>query len=235
MMYRLLFLLFFFSSLISFGQNSLLGTALSWFSKTDQKAIDTYLAGNSYRLVGETDSTQFHIVNYSLINTDTGTQPFVTALLSDTALEFISLDTYGHKTDISVLKSGRFKLIGTDINGNFITTTYDNGTFLIHEDYEAIPNPLGKGEIAYFRYRIFRKYSVFDKMNGEKIRFSENGEKISENFRNGLPDGQRTIYFPNGTIKRTENYRAGRLNGVASDYNQQGKLVHSSTHSYHWK
>jgi antitoxin component YwqK of YwqJK toxin-antitoxin module len=234
-MHRLIPFLFFFSCLVSFGQNSLLSTAFTWFGKGDRTSIDSYLKGNSYQFIGEKDSTPFHVVNYSLVKTENGTQPFVTALLSDSALEFISLDTYGHRTDISVLKSARFKSIGTDINGNFITTTYDNGTFLIHEDYEAVGNPLGKGEIAYFRYRILRKYGPFDQLNGEKIRVTENGEKVSENYKNGFLDGQRTIYFPDGSVKRTENYRAGRLNGVASDYDPEGKIIHSSTHSYHWK
>lgn len=237
-MHRLLPILFLFSCLISLGQNSLLTTAISWFSKTERSTIDNYLKNYSYQFIGEKDSLDLHSLIYSVVKTENGTQPFMKLLLSDSALEFISVDTYGvqgQQTVVTGLKNGRFKSIGTAINGNFITTTYDNGTFLIHEDYEAVPNPLGKGEIAYFRYRIFRKYGKFDSMNGEKIQLAQEGLKIAENYKNGVLDGQRTIYFPDGTIKRTENYRAGRLNGIASDYNEQGKLIHSSTHSYHWK
>lgn len=222
----------------SFGQNNLLNTAISWFSRTDRTTIDTYLKNYNYQFMSGKDSLDLQLMSYSLVKTENGTHPFIHILLGDTALEFISVDTYGAQGQqliVSGLKSGRFKSIGTDINGNFITTTYDNGTFLIQEDYEAVGNPLGKGEIAYFRYRIFRKYGKFDTMNGEKIQLAEQGTKITANYKNGVLDGQRTTYFPNGTIKRTENYRAGRLNGTASDYNQQGKLIHSSTHSYHWK
>jgi antitoxin component YwqK of YwqJK toxin-antitoxin module len=222
----------------SFGQNNLLNTAISWFSRTDRTAIETYLKNYNYQFMTEKDSVDLQLMSYSLVKTENGTQPFIHILLGDTALEFISVDTYGAQGQqliVSGLKSGRFKSIGTDINGNFITTTYDNGTFLIQEDYEAVGNPLGKGEIAYFRYRIFRKYGKFDTMNGEKIQLAQEGTKIAANYKNGILDGQRTTYFPDGTIKRTENYRAGRLNGTASDYNQQGKLIHSSTHSYHWK
>lgn len=237
-MHRLLPILCLFGCLISYGQNSMLNNVVSWFSKADRTAIDVYLKNCSYRFISEQDSLELKLLTYSVVKTDNGTQPFITLLLSDTTLEFISVNTYGGQGQqliVSGLKSGRFKSIGTDINGNFITTTYDNGTFLIHEDYEAVANPLGKGEIAYFRYRIFRKYGKFDTMNGEKIKLSEKGDKILASYKNGVLDGQRTFFFPDGTIKRTENYRAGRLNGVASDYNQQGKLIHSSTHSYHWK
>ena len=237
-MRQLLPIFFLFSCLSSFGQNSLLNHAISWFSKTDQTTVDNYLKISSYRLIGEKDSLDLHLFTYSLVKTENGTQPFIHILLGDSALEFISIDTYGaqgQQTVVAGLKSGRFKSIGTHINGNFITTTYDNGNFLIQEDYEAVANPLGKGEIAYFRYRIFRKYGQFDRLNGEKIRLTEEGLKIAENYKNGMLEGQRTIYFPDGTIKRTENYRAGRLNGIASDYNKHGKVIHSSTHSYHWK
>lgn len=237
-MRQLLPVFFFFCSFLSFGQYSVLNQAVSWFGKSDKSTIDSYLKHDNYQFSREKDSLDLHLVMYSLIKTENGTQPVVHLLLSDTSLEFISVDTYGtqgQQAIVPVLKSGRFKSIGTDINGNFITTTYDNGVFLIQEDYEAIPNPLGKGEIAYFRYRIFRKYGKFDTLNGEKIQLSAVGDKIIANYKNGLLDGQRTLYFPNGTIKRTENYRAGRLNGVASDYDTSGRLIHSSTHSYHWK
>ncbi|MNJ91938.1 hypothetical protein D3C87_95930 [compost metagenome] len=237
-MRQLLPILFVFYGLLSFGQNSLLNSAVSWFSKSDRTTLDAYLTNCGYRFMREKDSLDLHFMEYSVVKTENGTQPAVTFLLSDTSLEFISIDTYGiqgQQAVVPVLKSGRFKSIGTDINGNFITTTYDNGLFLIQEDYEAIGNPLGKGEIAYFRYRIFRKYGKFDTMNGEKNQLSEHGEKTLGSYKNGLLDGQRTIYFPNGTIKRTENYREGRLNGIASDYDTSGKLIHSSTHSYHWK
>ncbi|WP_343632923.1 hypothetical protein [Fluviicola sp.] len=237
-MRRLLPILFFTVCSFTYGQSSLLNTAVSWFNKTDKTTIDNYLKGYSYQFLGEKDSLNLHLLNYSLVKTENGTQPFINLLISDTALEFIAIDTYGaqgQQAVISGLKSGRFKSIGTDINGNFITTTYDNGTFLVQEDYEAVANPLGKGEIAYFRYRVFRKYGKFDQMNGGKTQLSENGENIRANYKNGVLDGERIVYFPGGTIKRTENYRAGRLNGTASDYNSQGKLIHSSVHSYHWK
>lgn len=238
MMRRLLPILFFISCSFTYGQNALLNTGISWFNKTDRTTIDSYLKGYSYQFFGEKDSLDLHLLTYSLVKTEDGTQPFIRLLISDTALEFISIDTYGargQQTVVSGLKNGRFKSIGTDINGNFITTTYENGTFLIQEDYEAVGNPLGKGEIAYFRYRIFRKYGKFDRMNGEKVSFSEDGSKVSESYKNGVLDGQRTLYFPDGTVKRTENYRAGRLNGLVSDFDENGKLTHTSTHSYHWK
>lgn len=220
------------------GQSSLLNTALLWLKKTDRQTMDSYLNASGYRLTGEQDSLHFHQGTYSLPKTENGTQRFIDFILSDSILEFISFDSYTHQEQqatLSGLKSGRFQLIGTTINGNFITSTYDNGTILVQQDYEAIPNPSGKGEIPYYRFRVFRKYGTFDALNGEKIRVAPDGTTIRESLKNGLPDGERTYYYPNGALKRKENYRAGRLNGLASDYSPDGKMIHSSTHSYHWK
>ncbi len=131
------------------GQSSLLNTALLWLKKTDRQTMDSYLNASGYRLTGEQDSLHFHQGTYSLPKTENGTQRFIDFVLSDSILEFISFDSYTHQEQqaaLSGLKSGRFQLIGTTINGNFITSTYDNGTILVQQDYEAIPNPSGKGE-----------------------------------------------------------------------------------------
>jgi antitoxin component YwqK of YwqJK toxin-antitoxin module len=238
-MMRCLFpVIFLFVCQLTFGQSTSINTLTSWFSKSDKASIQSYFEGHSYRLFDEKDSLDFHIIHYSLVKTEQGISLHSYLLLNDSLPEFISFETCQHQEQQSILnqlKAAKFKLLTTDINGNFITSTYDNGLFLVHQDYQAINNPIGKGEIAFYRFRIFRKYGKFDTMNGEKISFSENATKISENYKNGLLDGERTIYFPNGIIKRKENYRAGRLNGLASDFNEEGKLIHTSTHSYHWK
>ncbi len=241
-MRRLFPVLFLFVCLHTFGQNTSLNTFISWFSKADKAAVQNYFDSRSYHLLEEKDSLDFHVLHYSLVKTEQGLQLHSYLLLNDSLPEFISFESCDHSEQQAIfnqLKASRFKLLNTDINGNFITSTYDNGIFLVHEDYQAIPNPIGKGEIAYYRYRIIQKNGRLDTMNGEKtVLNSENGSSyisIRENYTNGVLDGERTFYFPNGTVKRKENYRAGRLNGLASDFNKEGKLVHSATHSYHWK
>ncbi|AEA45783.1 toxin-antitoxin system YwqK family antitoxin [Fluviicola taffensis] len=237
-MQYLLFITSFFVCQSLFGQSSLLSTSLNWFTKADKASIQSYLESHNYQLIGEKDSLNLHFQQYSFAKSQNEIQLHACLFLGDSTIEYLSFEITNHADLTSIrsqLKANRFRTLNADLNGDFITTTFDTDRFLVQQDYQAIENPLGKGEIPYYRFRIFRKHGKFDTMNGEKISFSEDGTKISENYKNGLLDGERTFYFSNGTLKRKENFRAGRLNGLVSDFNEEGKLIHSSTHSYHWK
>lgn len=238
-MRQLLPILFFFCGFLSFGQSSMLSNAFSWFNQTETAQIKTYLESTGYRLKQEQFEANSHHITYSPVKTENGTEPKVSVFLNDSTLGLVCFETYEHKEQQSILaqlKSKKFKQLSTEINGDFIRTSYDNSVFIVQEDYQAVQNPLGKGEIPLYVYRIYRKYSSYDSMNGERVTALPDGTIIlRENYKNGALDGLRTLYSPNGTMTRTENYRAGRLNGIANDYNEEGKIIHSSTHSYHWK
>ena len=224
------------------GQITSLNDCIPWFDKVDQPTLDAFFRNNGCQLSNAKDSSDLHILQYSAVKTEMGVQPRAHLFLSDSAVEMISFETYNltdYKNITAQLKAMHFRSLGANVNGNYITTVYDNDRFLVNQDYEAVENPSGKGQLSYYRYRIYRKNGRFDELNGEKtVLFSENGRSyigIRENYKNGVLSGERTFYYPSGTIKRKENYQAGRLNGLVSDYNEEGKLTHSVTHSYHWK
>ncbi len=240
-MQRWFIILSFFVCQTALGQIQTLSNCLQWFEKADKESVKAFLQGEEYKLLEKKDSLDLQFMHYQ-VKTTYGVQPNIYLFLNDTAVEYLSFEVYNqneYKNFTSQLKAQRFRSLGADVNGNYITTVYDNDRFLLCQDYEALENPLGKGEIPYYRYRIYRKYGRFDELNGEKtVLLSENGTSfvgIRENYKNGVLSGERTFYYPNGTIKRKENYQAGRLNGLVSDYNEEGKLAHSVTHSYHWK
>lgn len=229
-MQQLSLLIFIIISCFTFGQESSLNRFMLELKNSD------------YRLLEEKDSSEFHLLHYSMVKPDNGIQLHAHLYLIDSTVEFVSLEMYSHneqKNFVSKLKSAGFKTLNADVNGNFITTVYDNNQFLANQDYEVIDDPLGKGQIPHYRYRIYRKYGKFDELNGEKtVTLSDNGTNyigIRENYKNGVLSGERTLYYSNGTIKRKENYQAGRLNGLVSDFDTVGRLIHSSVHSYHWK
>lgn len=241
-MQRWFIILSFFVCQTALGQIQTLSNCLQWFEKADKASVKASFQNEDLKLLEEKDSLDLQLIHYSVVKTTYGAQPHAYIFFNDTAVEFLSFEIYNHneyKNFISQLKTQGFKSLGADVNGNYITTVYDNNRFLLCQDYEALENPLGKGEIPYYRYRIYRKYGRFDELNGEKtVLLSENGISyvgIRENYKNGILSGERTFYYPDGTVKRKENYQAGRLNGLVSDYNETGKLTHSVTHSYHWK
>ncbi len=227
---------------VSFGQDLSLNTFLPWFEKAEKQSIITVFQHSDYRLTEEKDSLGFRLIRYTFSKQTTALQPTLTFLIGDSTVEYLSIENSDQTVQRAItvqLKANRFRTLNADVNGNFITTVYDNDRVLVNQDYQAVDNPSGKGQIPSYGYRIYRKYGKFDTMNGEKlVMLSENGTSylgIRENYKNGVLSGERIFYYPDGKIKRKENYQAGRLNGLVSDYDRQGQLVHSSTHSYHWK
>lgn len=90
-----------------------------------------------------------------------------------------------------------------------------------------------------------------NKLNGQMIRYDDEGEIISREtysggmlqgeahyyqyrngqklkadctYKNSLLHGPRTAYYEDGTLKSEENYRHGKLNGTRSSYYNNGKL-----------
>ncbi|MDE0471381.1 MAG: hypothetical protein OXH57_05520 [Ekhidna sp.] len=56
--------------------------------------------------------------------------------------------------------------------------------------------------------------------------FSVRGGLISQKFlKNNLPDGTWTIWDDNGDLKRTENYRKGKLEGIKTEYDKGKKIT----------
>lgn len=247
-MQRWFIILSFFICHTALGQIQTLSNCLQWFEKADKASVKASFQGEDFKLLEEKDSLDLKLMHYSAVKTTYGVQPHAYIFFNDSAVEYLSFEIYNqneYKNLISQLKAQGFKSLGADVNGNYITTVYDNDRFLLCQDYEAVENPIGKGEIPHYGYRIYRKYGKFDELNGEKVVMVtvngidfENSKSyigIRENYKNGILSGERTFYYPNGTVKRKENYQAGRLNGLVSDYNEEGKLTHSVTHSYHWK
>jgi len=232
--------LFFLIGTAVYGQVESLNSYLSWFNKADVESIKNTFKNTDFRLMDDKDSSGFHLLRYTMFAD--GIAPSFTFFVGDTALLHLMTENYAqnvHKEWVAQLKSNKFGKLNADVNGDFITTVYDNGQFIFCQDYEVVDNPLGKGQIPHYRYRIYRKNGKFDTMNGTKKK-SENIDgkafTVIENYRNGVLDGERIIYFPGDSIiKKKENYRAGRLNGTVSDFDSLGRLIHSSIHSYHWK
>lgn len=226
----------------TFGQSLSLTNVLSWFEKADVQNIKTAFQTTDYRLVEEKDSLDLHLIRYAFLKPDVTFRFSITLLLGDSAVEHISIensDQMSYQALTSQLKANGFRILNSDVNGDFITTVYDNDRVILNQDYQAVDHPSGKGQIPLYGYRVYRKYGKFDTMNGEKlVMLSDKGTSylgIRENYKNGVLSGERIFYYPNGTVRRKENYQAGRLNGLVSDFNAEGQLIHSCTHSYHWK
>ena len=60
---------------------------------------------------------------------------------------------------------------------------------------------------------------------GAFVEYFDNGKLMGTGaFKAGLPDGLRTIYYPNGSKKNETNYNSGVKEGKSIDYHENGKV-----------
>lgn len=216
-------------------------TFLSWMDHSTYSTVIKHFQQYDYKINFEKDSLNLHFVDLFLPKTPNGTEPHARIFLSDSSTQLISVEVFSHPEQRQIeaqLKTLRFKTLDARIDGNFITTTFDNGHFLIEQKYEAVDHPLEDGQIVHFRYRIFAKYGRFDELNGTKTFTADYLGKpytaVVENYRNGFLDGERIVYYPSGNVQRKEHYQNGRLAGLLSEYDEKGNLQHSANYSYNW-
>lgn len=239
-MWRILALILLVSAQAQAQINSL-KNSIQWFDYQQTDSLVTACLKNGYTLSEKKDSLDSHFRSLDA-QTAEGLKRNCRFIANDTALQFISWDHFGHAEqgmmDVQ-LQALRFKRLDARVDGNFITTTFDNGSFIVEQQYEAIEIPGTKSHASLFRYQLYRKFGPFDHLNGIKERYESDpsGKRFlawKETVRNGVLDGPRIGYYPSGKIRLEENYVNGRLSGKQQEYTESGMLSHSAIYSYNW-
>lgn len=224
------------------SQTNSLKNYIQWFDHQQTDSLVAICLRNGYVSSGKKDSVNYHQRAFYSLTAEKleSTFKFVT---NDSALIFISWDNFGHTEQRGIdtqLKALRFKQLDARVDGDFITTIFDNGLFIVEEQYQAIDIPETNDQVSHFRYQLYRKLGPFDELNGlkERYEFDIKGKRFlawNETLKNGLLHGPRIGYYPSGKIRLEENYMNGRLSGKQNEYTESGILSHSATYSYHWR
>lgn len=223
------------------SQTNSLKNCIHWFDHQQTDSLVTMCLKTGFTLSGQTDSVNYHLRSFNS-QTVEGIERNCYFVTNDSALIFISWDYFGHAEQRAMdaqLQALRFKKQDARMDGDFITTAFDNGSFIVEEQYQAVDIPGTNDQIAHFRYQLYRKHGAFDQRNGVKELYETdvNGKRFlawKETVQNGLLNGPRIGYYPSGKIRLEENYVNGRLSGKQNEYTESGVLSHSATYSYHW-
>lgn len=223
------------------SQTNSLKNYIHWFDQQQTDSLVTMCLKTGYTLSGQKDSVNYHFRSFDSKTTE-GIGRNYAFVTNDSALVFISWDHFGHveqRTMEAQLQALRFKKQDTRMDGDFITTAFDNGSFIVEEQYQAVDIPGTNDQIAHFRYQLYRKHGAFDQRNGVKELYETDvkGKRFlawKETMQNGLLNGPRIGYYPSGKIRLEENYVNGRLAGKQNEYTASGALSHSATYSYNW-
>ena len=136
-----------------------------------------------------------------------------------------SIDANGY--NIFRYKNGNIASKGNMVNGKpdgLWMTFYENGTlksvgkrknFLLDSTW-LFYNDSGKIilEVNYLK----------NKKQGKRITYRQN-EIIEENFESNVKNGITNIYFPNKSIKKSIPFKKGYEDGIAKEYNEEGRII----------
>lgn len=228
-------------SINGYSQTNTVKTYLSWFERTELDSVFASFKPGDYNLIEQKDSLNFHSRSFSR-QSELGIPAKITISGNDTAVTLMLWENYGHTEQRNIsaqLRALRFKQMDARLDGNYITTTFDNGIYIVEQRYQAVDHPENEGQIPLFQHRLFRKLGPYDQLNGQKQLFAKDKQgnsylAYSETYQNGVLNGPRVGYFPSGKIRLEENYSNGRLAGKQKEYNENGTLIHTATYSYNW-
>lgn len=217
-----------------FAQRLTLSTLLSLCSRSNWESVDNSLnnAGWVYYDSKRGDDEYYNIITWS----------YEKEYHSDKALGWFHLYTYeGYPNQIvynvfnkpsydlikNSLSSNGFLLVENEINDNELKSQYANANFILNiiTSKESSNDYYDESKTAY-SFLIIKKTSVFDKDNGKKTEYHDNGQIAAEyTLKNGKIEGIAKIYHNNGIIKSIGEYVNGVKNGKFTHYDEMGNIL----------
>lgn len=125
------------------------------------------------------------------------------------------------------LKSKGYKLQNSEIEDNELISTYANSKFLLkittekrekEDSYSSFDE-----SITAYRFLLIKKSSIYDPDNGKKTDYYYGNTKQAEyTMVNGEMNGLLKVYYENGQLKKTGNYKNGSASGKFTEYDENG-------------
>lgn len=120
------------------------------------------------------------------------------------------------------LPANGYKLENEEIFDERVIATYVNANYILKLTYARETDDdsyySAKSFTAY-EITVYKKGGVYDPNNGKKQEFDADGNLEAEYvLKNGKINGELKVYNPNGTLKRTANYKMGVEDGITTFY-----------------
>lgn len=142
-------------------------------------------------------------------------------------IEYTVFNKEDYNRIISNLASTGFTVINSQINDGSILSKYSNSSYILdivtlqreRSDYDD-------SKIIEYEFTLLEKGGVYDKDNGNKKEFWDNGNLMTEySLKNGKLEGVVRSYYEDGSIARTGHYKNNIENGNFIDYDEEGNRV----------
>ncbi|MCG8184426.1 toxin-antitoxin system YwqK family antitoxin [Tenacibaculum piscium] len=222
---------------ISFGQKLTLNNIENICTKSNWESVNQFLINKNWEYY---ESEKGNSEKYSTI-----TWSFNKSY-EDKASAWLYLYTYEgfpnkisysvfNKPSYSViqksLNSKGYKLQNSEIEDNELISTYANNKFLLKittekrekkDSYSSFDQ-----SITAYQFLLIKKSSIYDPDNGKKTDYYYGDTKQTEyTMVNGEMNGSLKVYYKNGQLKKTGNYKNGSASGKFTEYDENGNKTY---------
>lgn len=237
--FHLIYLVFLLIPGINRAQEKPFRELLHVFVQSKPIDKEMFVKQKGFNLLVDKDTLKWKQSRYSYDSGTSGFNGILDLVYTDSTLVFCSFDIHSdsiHETVQSDMNRLGFQLIQNGVEGDFITSVYSDMRITVVEGYMPLNHPSGKGTIPLYRFSIFRKFSEFDRSKGLKREYELTGKDsvlvAASIYENGVLNGERVLYYMNGTVRRNESWKIGHLYGTTSEFTLSGKLWHTIQYAY---
>lgn len=129
----------------------------------------------------------------------------------------------------TAINTAGMKLINSSIHDNEIETTYGNANFIVSvrtTKREREETYYEKSSLTTYSIDVINKAGVYDKDNGLKKIFDDDGNLESEfTLKDGKLHGATKSYYSNGQVKLASFFLNGKKHGISKEYDEEGNLT----------
>ena len=138
--------------------------------------------------------------------------------------------TYQAKQDFIIsiknsLSGSGYKLKESNIEDDYLKSTYENSKYIIHVYASSNDDYLGSNTI--YSVTLIKKSGVYDSENGERIIYYEGTNKVQTKYvlKDSKVNGLVTNYYYNGKIKSKGYWVDGVRSGLLEEYDEVGNKL----------
>lgn len=127
---------------------------------------------------------------------------------------------------LAQLEKSDFKRDTVYVENKVKTILYSNNLFYV--EVESVYDDLNYYIDPFFTYfvTIIKKHSPLDRRNGPQIDYDTDGSLLAKyNTQNGLKEGPFTVFYPDGSKRRTGAYKNDKNQGAFVEYDQNGSIT----------
>ncbi len=119
-----------------------------------------------------------------------------------------------------------YKFLKQEFSNDTIYYHYISKNFILEIAYHTeFDDNYGFNSRSYrITVTLTKRYSIFDFDNGQKEKKDAWGRKIIYHLKDGEYHGKFVVYYPDGSIYITGNFKNGKKQGVHKKYNEDGTL-----------